>query len=129
MSLSRRTIRLVFLALLTVAASADAAGDRPIEVLIEVDDRSRLEQLTRLVSVSDVRGNQVSAVVMPRQLDLLRGAGFSWRAVVKREMTADEMCPTLWVDDPARSWNCYPTYSQYVGLMERFAATHPDLWK
>jgi hypothetical protein len=127
MSLSRRTIRLVFLALLTVAASADAAGDRPIEVLIEVDDRSRLEQLTRLVSVSDVRGNQVSAVVMPRQLDLLRGAGFSWRAVVKREMTADEMCPTLWVDDPARSWNCYPTYSQYVGLMERFAATHPDL--
>jgi hypothetical protein len=42
-------------------------------------------------------------------------------------MTQEEMCPTGWVDDPARSWNCYPTYAQYVGLMERFAATHPNL--
>jgi hypothetical protein len=127
MSRSPRILRLALFALLTVAGSAGAAGERPIEVRIEIDDRSQLEHLTRLVSVSDVRGNQVTAVVIPHQLDLLRDAGFSWRAVAKREMTQDEMCPIGWVDDPARSWDCYPTYAQYVGLMERFSADYPDL--
>ena len=126
MDLPIRTIRLALLAVLTLAAAA-AGADRPIEVRIQVDDRSHLEQLTRLVSVSDVRGNQASATVTPHQLDLLRDAGYAWRTVATRAVTADEMCPPGWEDDPARSWSCYPTYAQYVGIMEWFAATHPDL--
>jgi hypothetical protein len=127
MNLSARISRLASVALLTVAGTVATADDRPIEVRIEVADRSRLEQLTRLVSVSNVQGRQVSAEVTARQLELLRDAGFSWRTVATREVNADEMCPPGWVDDPERTWNCYPTYAQYVGLMERFAATHPDL--
>jgi len=120
-------VHLVILVGLTPAGPAGAADDRPIEVRIQVEDRSRLEQLSRLVSVSNVRGSQVSATVTRRQLDLLREAGYSWRAVVTRQVTADEMCPPGWVDDDLRTWDCYPTYDQYVTLMERFATVHPDL--
>jgi hypothetical protein len=111
----------------TSLSSSQAAGHTQVEIELEVGDRARLERLSRLVSVADVRGTLVSAVATPDQLDRLRAAGFSWRAVAVREVSADEMCPTGWENDPGRTWECYPTYSQYVGLMERFAASHPDL--
>jgi len=127
MTASTRTSWLCTLAALAIAVTAGAAGDLPIEIRLEVGERSRLEQLSRLVSVSNVRGSQVTAYATPRQLERLGQAGFSWRTVVTRKVTADEMCPPGWVIDSARPWNCYPTYAQYPGLMEQFAVTHPDL--
>ena len=43
----------------------------PVTIRIEVEDRAELEQLIRLVSIDDVRGHEVWAVVTPSQLEKL----------------------------------------------------------
>jgi hypothetical protein len=107
--------------------TATAADDQPVEIRLTVTDRAWLEQLSRLVSVYDVRDGEVFAVASPQQLERITDAGFRWRAVPKAAVAPADMCPTGWVDDPDRSWDCYPTYAQYVDLMTAFADTHPTV--
>ena len=37
------------------------------------------------------------------------------------------MCSAGWVDDPSRSWTCYPSYDQYVTLLQDLADGNPTL--
>ena len=131
--------RLFFGVLLAVAAasSADAAARHEInvaapaasetEIRIEIRDRNELQHLTRIVSIDDVRGTEVRATATPRQLASLRAAGYHWKVVPATAKADVVMCPEGWVEDDDRSWSCYPTYDQYAAIMNRFAATHPDL--
>jgi hypothetical protein len=119
--------------LLAVAAPGiaddDAKGTQtPITISIEIGDRTDLERLTRQISIEDVRGTDVRAVVTQEQLEDLEAAGWSWSAVPsppKLEHTA--MCADGWAEDTDRDWTCYPTYQQYVALMQKIAADRPGL--
>ena len=99
-----------------------------LRISLEISDRAELAELTRLVSIVNVRGHEVQAVATPRQLEELRAAGWSWQevpAVTKADHL--EMCPAGWEDDPSRSWTCYPSYPQYEALMHAIAADHTDI--
>jgi len=99
-----------------------------ITIQLEISDRSELEQLTRLVSIDNVRGREVLAVATPRQLEGLRAAGWSWQVVPVASLAVEPgMCSEGWVDDVDRSWNCYPSYPQYEALLHKFAADDPTL--
>jgi len=104
-----------------------ASDTVPAEIRIAVQDRGQLEHLSELVNIINLRNGEVTAVARPDQLESLRVAGFMWRAVEKRRVTAEEMCPSGWEEDPDRRWDCYPTYNQYAGLMERLAADYPHI--
>jgi hypothetical protein len=126
---------LVVIALLLATVSSVSAGEgespglqSPVLIQIQIGERSDLEQLTRLVSIDDVRGHEVQAFATPRQLEKLRTAGWSWQTVPAESLAAEhEMCDEGWVDDVDRSWTCYPSYQQYESLMHLFAADHPSL--
>ena len=69
---------------LTITATGVAGQDAPdpgspVTIRIEIEDRSELERLTRLVSIEDVRGLEVRALATPRQLEELAAAGWSWQ--------------------------------------------------
>jgi len=99
-----------------------------ITIQLEISDRSELEQLTRLVSIDDVRGHEVRATATPRQLEELQKAGWRWRIVPPASLAAEpRMCTAGWVDDVNRPWTCYPSYLQYEALMQKSAADHPSL--
>jgi hypothetical protein len=108
-------------------ATATAADGGAIEIRITVPDRSQLEQLSRLISVYDVRDGEVFALASPQQLKRLVDAGFAWRTVASVAALEADMCPAGWVLDPDRSWGCYPSYDQYVELLEGWADAHPAL--
>lgn len=97
------------------------------EILIEIDDRSDLGRLTRLVSIDNVDGTEVRASATPAQLAALRTAGFRWEIVPSAAKADAVMCPDGWADDDERSWSCYPTYDQYTAMMNRCAAVHPEI--
>ena len=99
-----------------------------ITIELEIGDRSELEQLTRLVSIDDVRGHRVRATATPRQIEALRAAGWSWQIVPAAILAVEPgMCSEGWVDDVDRSWTCYPSYLQYEALLHKFAADDPTL--
>lgn len=100
----------------------------PVTIRIEIGDRSELADLTRLISIEDVRGHDVLAVATTAQLVRLRDAGYRWRVLPPVAKAADiTMCPAGWEDDTDRSWSCYPSYDQYTALMHRFASDYPTL--
>jgi len=111
------------------AGEDDFEGSRSaVTIQLEIGDRSELEQLTRLVSIDDVRGQEVRATATPRQLEGLHAAGWRWQVLPAASFAADpEMCNQEWVEDVDRSWTCYPSYQQYEALLRRFAADHPSL--
>ena len=113
----------------TVAASdGDPGPGGVVSIRFDMEDRSELGILTKLVSIDDVRGREIRATASPRQLEDLRAAGYDWQVVPSTGKADDvTMCPSGWVDDPERPWSCYPTYDQYTALMHRFVSDHPDL--
>jgi hypothetical protein len=115
----------------TAASTSTVRGEESVQsvtIEVEIRNHSEIERLTRLVSIDDVRGSLVRASATSRQLDELRATGYDWR-VIPRAFKADgvTMCESGWVDDPQRSFACYPTYDQYTSLMHRFAATHSEI--
>lgn len=115
------------LCLLAATAGLAVEVRAPVEIRLRLSDRGRLEELSRLVSISDVRGAEVRALASPRQLERLAAAGFVWTVVAPEKAAAVAMCPAGWEQNPGRSWGCYPSYDQYVGLLEVLAAGHPTL--
>ncbi len=115
-------------ATVTAAPGGDVAPGGGVSIRIEIGDRSELATLTKIVSIEDVRGREIRATASTEQLQELRSAGFTWQ-ILPATGKADDvtMCPFGWIDDPDRQWSCYPTYSQYTALMQRFVADHPDL--
>ncbi len=113
-------------AMLGAAVAVAADGPRAIRIVLE--DRGRLEELSRLISIDDVRDGVVTATATPGQLERLAKAGFEWEVLTGAEAPElATMCPAGWENDPARSWECYPTYAQYEGFLARYAADYPAL--
>ena len=105
-----------------------AGSQSPVSIQLRIDSRSDLEQLTRLVSIDDVRAHEVRATATPRQLEGLRAAGWSWQVAPAAILAAEPgMCGEGWVGDIDRPWNCYPSYQQYEALLHKFAADNPSL--
>ena len=111
-----------------LGAAVAAANDEAVAIRIVLEDRTRLEELSRLVSIDDVRDGVVSATATTAQLARLAKAGFRWEAAPEAEAPElATMCPAGWENDPNRSWECYPTYAQYEGFLARYAADYPAL--
>jgi PKD repeat protein len=117
---------LVLLAAAQVVLAASA--DEPVPITIRIEDRTRLEELSRLVSIDDVRDGVVFAEASAEQLEGLAAAGFSWQVIEPEAVPKlATMCPPGWEDDPNRTWECYPSYAQYEAILARFAADYPEL--
>ncbi len=113
---------------LLLAAAPSSFAAEPLTIEVEIHDRKDLATLTRLVSIDDVRGHRVLAVATPDQLVALRAAGYEW-SVVSSPTKADgaTMCAEGWVENPDRSWDCYPTYEQYTAILHQFTTDFPEL--
>jgi hypothetical protein len=136
MERSRPCVRIGLLILLAAFAWNTAGAEGPLvappgesfEIRIAISDRAEIKRLTRLVSIDNVSGLEVAAVATPEQLRRLRAEGFSWQVVDRKTAAKDlGMCPSGWEADAGRSWDCYPSYSQYEGLLNQFAALRPEL--
>jgi hypothetical protein len=111
-----------------LGAAVAVANDEAVAIRIVLEDRGRLEELSRLISIDDVRDGVVSATATTAQLERLAKADFRWEAAPEAEAPElATMCPAGWENDPARSWECYPSYAQYVGFLNRYAADYPAL--
>jgi hypothetical protein len=103
----------------------------------EVYIKFQKQKETDLQSMSDIVSidkfdfsegkNDIYAYLNKNQFDLFVSANVEFELLSAPSMLAAiTMCPDL---NSVRNWNCYPTYSQYVSLMESFVTNYPDLCK
>jgi hypothetical protein len=124
----RRVVVCALVVLAMAPAFTAAANDETVAIRIVLENRDRLEELSRLVSIDDVRDGVVTAQAFPAQLERLARAGFQWEVLPEAEAPElATMCPAGWENDPNRTWECYPTYAQYVGFLNRYATDYPAL--
>lgn len=118
---------LVAVLVLISAATVAFAGEEVAGTVV-LSDRTEIEDVARHVSIDRLDGLVATVIGSPEQLEQLEAAGYPVLQLPPEEgLTMADMCPAGWVDDPDRPWSCYPTYPQYVALMQRWASEHPDL--
>jgi len=118
----QRLILIAFLLTLFVPASTMA---QEYYFKFEVSDHQDLQQITRIISIDNVKGDTVWAYASDEELSRFSELGY--------ELTMLPHPGTLIVPDMAKSltglgdWDTYPTYEQYDSMMYKFAEDYPSL--
>ncbi|TSA25124.1 T9SS C-terminal target domain-containing protein [bacterium] len=118
----------LFFSLFLLIASSLYAGTGDVQEIyfsFEITERSELEQLTRIVSIDNVKGNIVYAYGLQEKLAKLMKLGYEITELPNPgTLIIPEMAPSL---REMRDWDYYPTYGQYIAMMYQFATDYPSL--
>ncbi len=98
-------------------------------ILIKIPNKKTLYRLNKIVSIdrATISKNYVYAYVSSPQLNKFNELGLEYSLQTPPSLKlAATMCPDL---ASVKNWNCYPTYNQYIDLLNEFANNYPDLCK
>ncbi|MEE9443615.1 MAG: M14 family zinc carboxypeptidase [candidate division Zixibacteria bacterium] len=115
---------LCFIIILFVFVSTIFAGVSEYYIELNTDSQSDLNQLTRLISIDNVKGDTVFAYGTSQQLSNLEDRGYSFKilphpgSLIKPKMGRDK--------SSMADWDVYPTYPAYVAMMYQFQMDFPE---
>jgi len=96
----------------------------------KIQDRSEIAQFTRIVSIDNVKENVVYAYANRSQFLNFLGTHKRYRVLQNPSSLSEElMMPELNYDNRTLTLTAYPTYAQYVALMEQWATDYPEVCK
>jgi PKD repeat protein len=135
----KRFLRAAILAVLSIVFSTANAQTRQQERALnrvfserdevyftfEISDRSEIHELTRMISIDNVRGTQVWAYANATQFLQFMNAGYAYTVLTAPSLL--QRVPTGLGDERSLTLSAYPTYTEYVALMQGFAADYPSL--
>ncbi len=121
---------MLVLAFTTAILSAKAPTDFPQRIHLVVKNRAAADEVARMISLDEAtRGPNLYAWANGAEREKLEELGYSWEFAPEaaRSPEAVTTCvgPSPFV--PPASWNCYPSYQQYLDLMNYYATTYPSL--
>jgi hypothetical protein len=97
----------------------------------QIFDRDEIPVLTKIISIDNVKGNEVYAYANRKEFNRFLDLGYTYTILPHPETLLSES--ELNMGGNQRSphsgtvWNFYPTYSQYVAYMQGFASDHPAI--
>lgn len=93
----------------------------------KIQDRQELSSLTKIISIDNVKGKTVYAYANRKGfLKFLETGKYKYKVLPK----PSELDPVQMIQEggaKSLTLNAYPTYPQYVSMMQNFASTYPDL--
>ena len=100
-----------------------------VYLLIDVPNQNTLYKLSKVSSIDksvfDSNSKKVYAYLNKNQLDDFEKLDLNYSVQTAPSLKiAATMCPDA---DHVKNWDCYPTYNQYISLMNEFVANFPDL--
>ena len=128
--LERTALAVVLALLLCTAASAGRNHGRTL-VAVDLETRDQLEELARSMDLDEAT-RDLRAVIWATESDLKRldALGLPWHeASEPQKSRVISMCvdPDGPPFEPPASWDCYPTWEQYVDLMNFYADNFPEI--
>jgi hypothetical protein len=90
-----------------------------------------LQTLSGMMSIDNynkqAEGNEITAYLNRNQFKQFEKSKIDYEIVTPPSLKAAfTMCPDI---AGVKKWNCYPTYSQYIQIMQSFATDYPNLCK
>ena len=87
--------------------------------------RTELQELSRLISIDNVRPDTTYAYATDEQFDYFRSLGYEFVILPNPgSLIVPRMAETR---EEILEWDSYPTYDGYVAMMYQFAADYPNL--
>lgn len=113
----------------TVRLQAEDRGE--VYLRINVPSKSSLQKLAKLASIDRTtlgkNKHKVYAYISKNNLHRFEDLKLGYKLETPPSLkSAATMCPDL---NAVEHWDCYPTYDQYIALMNEFVANYPDLCK
>ncbi|OQY29256.1 MAG: hypothetical protein B6244_04510 [Candidatus Cloacimonetes bacterium 4572_55] len=113
---------LIFFLIGSIVPSINA-GEMYIE--FDIQSRSELHKLTRMISIDRVDNLSVYANVTEQELAAIIDMGYRYQIQPHpRDGFVPDMASSR---DQLREWDVYPTYETYVDMMYQYAEDYPDL--
>ncbi|HVP06448.1 MAG TPA: M14 family zinc carboxypeptidase, partial [Candidatus Acidoferrum sp.] len=106
------------------AAPIAAAPSNETYFRLTISSRAEISTLTRIVSIDNVVSDTVYAYANPAQLASLASAGYTYTVLPAPSSLAT---PQMSQERQAYAWDSYPTYDQYVTMMQQYAQSYPSL--
>lgn len=97
----------------------------------QVGSSAEIELLTRMISIDNVIGTKVFAYANKAEFARFLEMGYPY-AILPHPgtlLSREELRPAGAGMGPTTIWNYYPTYDEYIGFMNDFAASYPDICK
>ncbi|MFH2143006.1 MAG: M14 family zinc carboxypeptidase [Bacteroidota bacterium] len=102
--------------------------DRRVEVYIkfEINNPLELQTLTRIISIDNVKGNEVYAYANKKEFDVFLDLNYSYQVLTP----PSELILNPEMYNPSKGiwdFDTYPTYDQYLTMMTTFATNYPNI--
>jgi hypothetical protein len=121
----RTKILLSFIAIIFVVSLAHAENGQ-FYFKFQAESRKQLDNLTQVISIDNVAGTTVFAYANEREFAQFKKLGIPYEILPDPgSLIVPAMAPDL--DHLIADWDVYPTYQQYLDMMNLFATTYPDL--
>ena len=122
--MSKRLLLLAFVALLSlVSAGAAEAGQYYFK--FNIQSPKELEQLTKSMSIDNVDGTTVFAYANDQEFSRFKQMGYAYTLLPSPgSLIIPRMAKSL---DEVKAWDVYPTYQQYLDMMNQFAYNYPNI--
>ncbi|MEN8119379.1 MAG: M14 family zinc carboxypeptidase [Bacteroidota bacterium] len=110
-----------------VIKQIDERGE--VYILIDIPNNKTLQKLNKVSSIDKrvlgKNSNKVYAYVSKNQIRDFEDLKLNYSLQVPPSLKSEAaMCPDF---NSVKNWNCYPTYDQYISLMNEFATNFPNL--
>lgn len=117
-------IGLLMLFALSLAATL-GTGWNQYYFRFELINKAELQELTRLISIDNIRGNWVYAYANDTEWEAFEKLGYRTQLL---PAPSSQFTGTI-ARNPGemRNWDAYPTYDAYVAMMTGFATSYPNL--
>jgi len=111
----------------TIKLQAEERGE--VYLLVDVPNKTSLYNLGRIASIDRTawgeNKDKVYAYVSKNNLQEFENLALDYQLQTPPSLKlATTMCADI---NAVKNWNCYPTYDQYIALMNEFATDYPDL--
>jgi hypothetical protein len=90
----------------------------------EIKDKQELKTLTKIISIDYVSGNYVRAYANAEEFARFEKLGYKLELIRPLSLKGLKTAATT---DDLKTWDVYPTYQQYLDLMQSFQTNYPNL--
>ena len=97
----------------------------------QINGKSDLEKLTRIISLDNVQGNQVFAYANEQEFKNFLRLGYTYQILTHPGDLLDEsqLRSTGAGEGILTTWDFYPSYDQYINYMNEFVVNYPEICK
>ncbi|MFZ4411561.1 MAG: M14 family zinc carboxypeptidase [Bacteroidales bacterium] len=98
-----------------------------IQFKFAISSRNEIRNLTKIISISNVKGNEVYAFASKKEFSKFVQLNYQYQ-IIKNEVNSLDLNMLDHMNSKAiQAWDFYPTYTVYDSLMTRFQINYPNL--